>query len=73
MVGTAEYTSPEILNNTIDNYFSSDIWALGCIIYKFFHGKTPFKGSCDYSIFENIKNLKYEINTVKLIYIGYPR
>ena len=64
LVGTPEYTSPETLKNSIDNHFSTDLWALGCIIYKFFHGKTPFKASCDYSIFENIRNLNYVISPV---------
>jgi 3-phosphoinositide dependent protein kinase-1 len=64
LVGTAEYTAPEVLKNSVDNNFSSDLWALGCIIYKFFHGKTPFKGSSDLIIFDNILKRKLQIDNV---------
>jgi len=42
-VGTALYVSPEML---IDNIASpaSDLWALGCIIFKMLTGNTPFSG-----------------------------
>jgi serine/threonine protein kinase len=61
LVGTAEYASPEMLSNTVTNNISTDIWALGCIIYKFFHGRTPFKGGNEMVIFDNILNLRYSI------------
>jgi serine/threonine protein kinase len=61
-VGTAEYASPELLKNNITNAHSVDIWALGCILYKFFHGKTPFLANNDIQIFKNILNMNYEIS-----------
>jgi serine/threonine protein kinase len=61
-VGTAEYASPELLKNYITNACSVDIWALGCILYKFFHGKTPFTASNDIQIFHNVLNMDYEIS-----------
>jgi len=60
-VGTAEYASPELLKNNIINAQSVDLWALGCIVYKFFHGKTPFLASNDIQIFKNIIDMKYEM------------
>lgn len=41
-VGTSYYLSPELLE---DNYctMSSDLWALGCIIYEFYYLEPPFK------------------------------
>jgi 3-phosphoinositide dependent protein kinase-1 len=64
LVGTAEYTAPEILNNSVNNNYCSDLWALGCMIYKFFHGKTPFKGNSDLIIFDNILKQKIIVNNV---------
>jgi serine/threonine protein kinase len=51
-----------MLNNTVKNHLSTDIWALGCTIYKFFHGKTPFKANSEYLIFDNILNNRLIIN-----------
>lgn len=57
-VGTAEYVPPELLaENTCG--FESDIWALGCILYQFFHGNPPFKGATEYLTFEKILHLDY--------------
>jgi serine/threonine protein kinase len=62
LVGTAEYASPEMLNNSVTNYNTTDIWALGCIIFKFFHGKTPFNGTSEMNIFDNIINMRYVLS-----------
>jgi serine/threonine protein kinase len=63
-VGTAEYVSPEVLN---DSQISSecDLWALGCIIYRCLVGKTPFKDKTEYLIFENIRKNKINFPEVK--------
>jgi serine/threonine protein kinase len=63
IVGTAEYASPEMLNRKVENNRTTDIWALGCIIYQFFHGKTPFKGDNDFIIFDNILKRKYTVKS----------
>jgi 3-phosphoinositide dependent protein kinase-1 len=52
-VGTAEYVSPEILLDQASGP-PSDLWALGCIIYKLFTGNTPFKGANDFHTFQQI-------------------
>jgi serine/threonine protein kinase len=62
-VGTAEYASPELLKNNIVCAQSVDLWALGCILYKFFHGKTPFLASNDIQIFKNVIGMKYDIGS----------
>lgn len=56
-VGTAEYVSPEMLN---DEQLGPecDLWALGCIIYRCMVGRTPFKDKTEYLIFENIRKNK---------------
>ena len=57
-MGTAEYVSPELLKHNICG-FESDIWAIGCILYQFFNGVPPFKGSTEYLTFEKIINVDY--------------
>ena len=60
LVGSACYVSPEILTNRSYSY-SSDIWAVGIIIYHFFVGKNPFRGKTKEKTFELIKNCEYKI------------
>lgn len=38
------------------DHFSKDLWALGCIIYRFFEGMTPFKEKTEMLIFDKILN-----------------
>jgi len=58
LIGTPEYLSPESLIEG-DSSPAVDLWALGCIIYLFFHGTTPFKDKTNKLIFNRIENLEY--------------
>ncbi|CAH1795012.1 unnamed protein product [Owenia fusiformis] len=58
-VGTAQYVSPEVLTSK-KAYYSSDLWALGCIIYQLLSGLPPFRGGHEYQIFQKITKLEYE-------------
>lgn len=58
-VGTAQYVSPEILKANAP-HFSTDLWALGCIIYQMISGSPPFNGPTEYLIFQKILNADYE-------------
>ncbi|ESN99226.1 hypothetical protein HELRODRAFT_189040 [Helobdella robusta] len=59
-VGTAQYVSPEVLNSNF-SCFSSDLWALGCMVYQFLTGLHPFTGRHEYEIFQRILRLEYKM------------
>lgn len=58
-VGTAQYVSPELLKDKQAGT-SSDLWALGCIMYQMLAGKYPFQAPNEYLTFQQILNCKYE-------------
>jgi len=60
-VGTAEYISPEMVEQDGCSY-TADLWALGCIIYEFFHAKSPFHHTSNFQILDKIK--KHEMNPI---------
>ncbi|KAJ1561970.1 pkb-activating kinase-like protein [Cladochytrium tenue] len=57
-VGTAEYCSPELLNDRAAG-FQSDIWAIGCILFQLISGSPPFKAGNEYQTFQKIIKLDY--------------
>ena len=62
LCGTPEYLSPEIvMSKGYDK--GVDYWALGCLTYELFLGKTPFQADYTTKIFQNIvaseKNLHF--------------
>lgn len=59
-VGTAEYVSPELLTEK-STCKSSDLWALGCIIFQLLTGRPPFKAVNEYQTFQKIVHLDYII------------
>ena len=54
-VGTPLYVSPEMLEETKSTP-GSDLWALGCIIYRMHVGEVPFADATESRIFEKILN-----------------
>ncbi len=62
LIGSPEYLSPEsILGEEATEV--TDFWALGCIIYLFFHGETPFKDSNCEKVYEKIINCEYTLRS----------
>mmetsp|Transcript_32690 Transcript_32690/g.56863 ORF Transcript_32690/g.56863 Transcript_32690/m.56863 type:complete len:414 (-) Transcript_32690:4523-5764(-) len=61
-VGTADYVSPEILNDS-DAGPAVDLWALGCIVYLLLVGKTPFRAQTEFIMFERICSGQMNIPT----------
>ncbi|TPX37698.1 hypothetical protein SmJEL517_g00731 [Synchytrium microbalum] len=57
-VGTAEYCSPELLNDRAAST-ASDVWAIGVIIYQLLAGRHAFKASNEYQTFQKITKLDY--------------
>ncbi|KAK3741913.1 hypothetical protein QZH41_010033, partial [Actinostola sp. cb2023] len=65
-VGTAQYVSPELLTDK-RACKSSDIWALGCIMYQLLSGLPPFRAVNEYQIFQKIIKGEYEFPS------GFPK
>lgn len=64
-VGTAEYVSPELLNDSYTDY-KCDIWAFGCILFQMIAGKPPFKASNEYLTFQKVQKIQYAFSA------GFP-
>ncbi|KAF8183165.1 AGC/PDK1 protein kinase [Pholiota molesta] len=60
-VGTAAYISPEILARSETNPTSPDLWAIGCTLYFFLFGTSPFMAATDYLTMKRVRALDYSI------------
>lgn len=58
-VGTPLYVSPEMLQETMCLH-ASDLWALGCIIFRMHTGRVPFDHRIETQLFEAILTKDYE-------------
>ncbi len=59
-MGTINYVAPEMIQKNAAS-MATDIWSLGCIIYKLLTGNVPFTGTNSYLVFQKIlkKDLEY--------------
>lgn len=64
-VGTADYVSPEVLQNE-NTTRACDVWALGCILFYMLVGRTPFQAASEYLVFQRI--LQYCDGSEALLY-----
>jgi len=53
-VGTRDYISPEMADDSLSGPFS-DIWALGIIAYELYVGKRPWTSKSEAGVFEEIR------------------
>ncbi len=60
-VGTAEYCSPELLNDKTAT-FASDVWAIGCMLCQLASATLPFRGANEYQTFQLISECKYTLS-----------
>jgi 3-phosphoinositide dependent protein kinase-1 len=49
-VGTINYLAPEMIQNNAAS-MATDIWSLGCIIFKLITGNVPFTGTNSLLVF----------------------
>lgn len=49
-VGTPEYMSPEA-SRSQETFMEADLWALGCCLYQFLVGVSPFRAPAPYLVF----------------------
>jgi len=54
LVGTLNYMAPEMLDKW-QATLGTDLWALGCIIFKMATGKVPFPGIDQFKVFPKIR------------------
>ena len=69
--GTQEYLSPECLTGRGHDK-SIDLWALGCLLYELFNGRTPFKARHAEHIAGNICDAKRHLATLQWMGQGPP-
>ena len=54
-IGTPFYLSPEVING--NRYTTStDVWAIGCVLYELMYGQMPYEAQNLYQLYYKIKN-----------------
>ncbi|PPQ80556.1 hypothetical protein CVT25_001590 [Psilocybe cyanescens] len=60
-VGTAAYISPELLARSDSNPKSPDLWAVGCTLFFFLYGTSPFTAATDYLTMKRVRALDFSL------------
>lgn len=64
------YIAPEIIGGSYNH--TCDIWSAGVILYILLTAVPPFDGDSDKAIIEEVRKLKYDINSMQ-IFIQSPK
>ncbi|KAF9071045.1 kinase-like domain-containing protein [Rhodocollybia butyracea] len=57
-VGTAQYVAPELVVAN-ESSESSDLWALGCVLFQMISGRFAFSGLSEYLTLQKVKQAEY--------------
>ncbi|KAJ4494043.1 kinase-like domain-containing protein [Lentinula edodes] len=57
-VGTAQYIAPELVVAN-ESSESSDLWALGCVLYQMISGRFAFSALSEYLTLQKVKQVEY--------------
>ncbi|KAJ4000033.1 kinase-like protein [Lentinula boryana] len=57
-VGTAQYIAPELVVAN-ESSESSDLWAVGCVLYQMISGRFAFSGLSEYLTLQKVKQVDY--------------
>jgi serine/threonine protein kinase len=57
--GTPTFVSPEMLTTSRAS-MTSDVWALGCVLFHLFVGRSPFQADTEFLTIEAVKCRKFE-------------
>lgn len=60
MCGTPNYVSPEVISKKPYG-ISTDLWALGCILYAIYTGKPPFESDTVVSTLNKVKTMSFKL------------
>jgi 3-phosphoinositide dependent protein kinase-1 len=58
--GTTAYAAPEVLTPGGSVTITTDLWALGCVVYELFVGRPPFQAESDYLLRQVIRARELE-------------
>ena len=67
--GTAQYVSPEMVGEVRWSY-SSDLWALGVVVYQMLYGVHPFQGSSSFAVMKELLQGLVERHFAELLDLG---